>query len=126
MKATEITRTEAGTYRFSVTPEGDFIDVQIVRSHIGNVYVYKSIGGLDPAPVELPDAYMNGYSVIFRVEAVRGMEVTIESESVITACKVMDADGTVADVAVDDDARLFQENGETIMTEDGFDLCLES
>lgn len=124
MKTTEITRSESGLYSFTVEPENDYIDVQLVRDGRGEVYVYKSIGGLPPALVFIP-SYMDSKSLVFRTEAVKGMAVTIESASRVTACKVIDGGGTVTDVTVDNDARLLLEDGGKTMTEDGYDLCLE-
>lgn len=98
--------------------------MQLVRDDKGEVSVYKSIGGLPPAPEFIP-SYMDGKSLIFRVKGVKSMAVTIKSLSRVTACKVIDGGGTVTDIPVDNDARLLLEDGEKTMTEDGYDLCLE-
>lgn len=121
---TEITKS-GSLYGFNVVPSGDYIDVHLVRESNGDVYVSMSVDGLKPAPQNIDNPFYWNASSLFRVKNTKGKTVTIESDSVIKSCKVMDEDGTVTDVALDDDLRLLGEDGTELLTEDGYSLCLD-
>lgn len=124
-KVSEITKGGNGNYVFHVVPAGDFIDVHMNRLHRGEVYASMSIGGLAPAPQPIANPFYRNGSSLFRVNNTKGKTVYIESDSPILSCKVMDEDGTVTDVTLDKDVRMLGENGEELLTEDGYSLCLE-
>lgn len=121
---TEITKS-GSLYGFNVVPSGDYIDVHLVRESNGDVYVSMSVDGLKPAPQNIDNPFYWNASSLFRVKNTKGKTVTIESDSVIKSCKVMDEDGTVTDVALDNDARMLCEDGSETLCEDGNALCLE-
>ena len=121
---TEITKS-GSLYGFNVAPSGDYIDVHLVRESNGDVYVSMSVDGLKPAPQNIDNPFYWNASSLFRVKNTKGKTVTIESDSVIKSCKVMDEDGTVTDVALDNDARMLCEDGSETLCEDGNALCLE-
>ena len=124
--ATVTERTKSGSlYGFNVVPSGDYIDVHLVRESNGDVYVSMSVDGLKPAPQNIDNPFYWNASSLFRVKNTKGKTVTIESDSVIKSCKVMDEDGTVTDVALDNDARMLCEDGSETLCEDGNALCLE-
>ena len=125
MTTTEFVRTGEGAYKCTVSPDADTIDVHIVRSRKGGLYVYKSIGGLTPAPVYLPKGYYENESVVLRIGGVAGMEVTIQSSSPVTACKVMELGGEAKDIPIDNDLRVLADDGSSLLTDDGYELCLE-
>jgi len=121
---TEITKS-GSLYGFNVVPSGDYIDVHLVRESNGDVYVSMSVDGLKPAPQNIDNPFYWNASSLFRVKNTKGKTVTIESDSVIKSCKVMDEDGTVTDVALDNDVRMLCEDGSETLCEDGNALCLE-
>lgn len=124
MQVSEIGRNESGLWSFSIEPGGDWVDVHIVRDMNAPVYVSMSIGDMLPAPVEV-GLYGESASSLFRVNGTLGKTVIVESGARIVSCKVMDADGVVSDVAIDEDVRLLEEDGSKIYTEDGYALCVE-
>ena len=121
----EITKGINGMYGFHVVPSGDYIDIQLVREENANVYIATNIGGLAMAPKFINNPYLRSASTLFRVTETKGKVVFVQSESRIKSCKVMDEDGTVTDVALDDDLRLLSEDGGELLTENGYSLCLE-
>lgn len=121
----EITKKENGGYGFQAVPSGDFIDVQLIREENADVNVSASIGDLPPSPKFLDNPYLCNSVSLFRVKETKGKVVFIESMAPILSCKVMDEDGTVTEVALDNDLRILCESGEELLAEDGHSLCLE-
>lgn len=121
----EISKNDNGNYGFSVVPSGDYIDVQLVRDGNSEVYVSMSIDGLTPALQPISNSFYWSASSLFRIEHTKGKTVFIESVFPVRLCKVMDEDGTVTDVEVDNGVRMLDENGEALLTEDSYAICME-
>ena len=120
MNVSEFSRDGSG-HAMTFTSEGKCV-VQMHRPHEGKVVVSCAIPGMDFVPKINEYA---GLDALIIMDFPSGMEVKVWSEGEVLGCKVLSADGNVSDVSIDKDVRLLQEDGENVLTEDGYDLCLE-